>query len=219
MSRPNDRPHEAAAASRGRPKSKLPRDARPTVIALKEWLGNQIGSTPYRIVAERSNYSTTTVSDVLRDSTVPRLQQVLSIARGVDAPQSRARELWFKAAYDDFKATNPKPPLQQDPFGNYGWELRKAMLWDDFRRADLLSQMRLASLKFGSLARPMSPVTLSRLLTGSSRGFPTIVQMDLLFSVLSLHSDELEKLRDQHRILNLALSIAKKLNGDTGKAA
>jgi hypothetical protein len=216
MTRSIDRSDTSKPARRGRPKADLPGDATAAVVALKRWLRTQVGDVPLKTVAQRSNYSLSTVSTVLGGSTVPPLRQVLSVAEGVHASRREAHELWYAAALEGFTATLPAKPC--NPLVEFGIDLRKTMLRNDIGAGQLHRSMELASSRFDGLADVMSRATLDRLLGGSK--LPTsIVQMDLLFEALNLPKTESAQFRLRYRVLCAALAMMKSWNGDPGRAA
>lgn len=218
MTTPSDRPDDAATSPKcGRPKSGLPSDAQPAVIALKQWLRTEVGDTPLKTVADLSHYSISTVSTVIGGPALPPLRQVLRVAGGVGASQRRAHELWYAAALEAFTAKLPKAP--RNPLVEFGIDLRKAMIMNDLGPGDLMRRMNAASTKFDELGRAMSPATLGRLLSGSCTCMPKIVQMDLLLDALKLRPDDHQRLRARHRILSEALVIAKSLNNGLARVA
>uniref|UniRef100_UPI003F498AE8 hypothetical protein n=1 Tax=Amycolatopsis sp. CA-082387 TaxID=3239918 RepID=UPI003F498AE8 len=216
MTRSIDRPAMTTPARRGRPKAELPRDATAAVITLKKWLRTHAGDVQLKTVAQRSNYSLSTVSTVLGGPTLPPLRQVLSVAEGVHASKREAHELWYAAALEEF--TTALPPKPWNPLVEYGIDLRKAMLRNDLGAGQLLRSMELAAGRFGGLAAAMSRATLDRLLAGTKLP-ASIVQLDLLFDALTLSQGESAQLRMRYRVLCAALAMLKSWNGDPGRAA
>ncbi|MEV6832091.1 hypothetical protein [Amycolatopsis sp. NPDC051102] len=171
------------------------------------------GDTKLETIAARSGFSVSTVCAVIGGSTLPPLQQVLSVAGGIGGSQRHAHGLWYAAALQAFRASQPKNP---GPLAAFGIELRRAMLKEDLGPADVRRRMVEAAARFD--VRSMSVGTLRRLLSGAG-AMPKIVQMDLLLEVLPLQPDELQRLKARHRVLSEALEIARELGDELDGAA
>jgi hypothetical protein len=199
----------------GRPKSALPIDADPAVIAVKKWLRDCVGTMLLTEVAAIANYSVAAVSTALGRDELPSRRLALAIAAAVGAPADATHDLWFAAALVRHKKQYPAQP--DSPLAELATDLRVAMLRHDLGPTEVLRRMAKLAAAGAYGQRVMSRPTFQRLLAGET--VPRLGQVHLLLTALEVSEQERAQIIGRCTVLEAAQAIIRSAASRERRAA